>query len=49
MDFGAFKLVLGSFFFGAAFLFGFWQLAELRRLERTPKVLRNFQDGEAGQ
>lgn len=31
MDYGAFKGLLGLLFFGAVFVFGFWQLAALRR------------------
>jgi O-antigen ligase len=33
-DYGVFKGLLGLLFFGAVFVFGFWQLAALRRDRR---------------
>jgi hypothetical protein len=34
VDYSVFKPLLGLLFFGSAFVFGFWQLASLRRLSR---------------
>lgn len=34
MEYGIFKALLGLLFFGSVFVFGFWQLAALRRDER---------------
>lgn len=34
MDYGTFKAGLGLLFFGSVFLFGFWQLGQIRRERR---------------